>query len=391
MGKLTWCLRHYAWVVLACVLAAAAAPLLVYKVTTTYEAQALVVATQLTMNQAALPQMATSVFDDGAVAARVATDPAIGGDTSDLIPDRLSVVAAQDSITLVVQARDEDPAAAARIADLAAGAFVDELNRGGPGVGVFEVQAQASVPTEPVSALSPLLLAALGAAAGLVLGLGLVALIVTVRRPVVTAGDVEAAVGVPLLGTVRLPHTMRRGYPGPLGVRGLAPVVRWLAATPPGRLVLISSRSAVGVRHRIYVMVAIALSTLRPVRLEAPEELIDAVRRHGNEDSTAWRDGLAPEHPGGLVFVDGGSSLEIIDPARTSVSVAAVAPRGVSRQRLRALAADFVDAGLVGIVLVRVPPSYRAAVARQARATSSAPVRTAHLPRPADVPEPGRA
>ena len=107
--------------------------------------------------------------------------------------------------------------------------------------------------------------------------MGLVALIVTLRRPCVTSRDVETAIGVPLLGTVALPRAMPGTYLGARGVRGIATVTRWLSTIPSGRVSLISSTPSEGMRHRIFVMVAIAMSTIRPVRLEARRELLDAV------------------------------------------------------------------------------------------------------------------
>jgi hypothetical protein len=378
-------------VVIACVLALAAAPLILTPGAPTYQAEALVVTRQLAQNERILPHLGEAVFANGAVAARVATDPAIGGVTRGLIPDRLSVVAPKDAVVFVVQARDTDPATAARLANLAGAAFVDELNRPGAGVGVFALQAQAVVPSEPLSTVSPKARAALGAVAGCILGLGLVALIAAVRRPVVTSHDVEGAAGVPLLGTVQLPRMAHGTYAGPLGVRGIATVTRWLATVPPGRLLIVSPPSAGGIRHRIYVMAAVALWTLRTVRFEAPGELIDAIREHCVEHREARRTvHPRPDAADELVLVDGGSAFEIIDPATTNVSVVAVAPLGASRRRLRALAFDYGDGGLVGVVLVDVRPGIQRAAARRARAAASAPA-TAGALREVSVPEPERA
>lgn len=389
-GRLIWCLRHYAWVVIACTLALAAAPLLIAPSAPTYQADALVVGRQLTVHPRVLPQLAATVFADGAVEARVASDPAIHGDTDGLIPDRLSVVAAQDSIAMVVQARDPDPATAVRLADLAAAALVDELNRGGAGVGAFALQAQAVASPEPLPELAPQVKVAIGALAGLVLGLGIVALTATIRRPVVTAQDVEGVAGVPLLGTVQLPPKSH-GYPGPLGVRGIATVARWLASVPPGRLMLISPPSVVAIRHRIYVMAAVALSTLRSLRFEAPRELVDAIHQHRLAlpvpDSAPGPRRTADE----LVLVDGGSPLDIVDPLTENAAVVAVAPRGVSRRRLRTLTVDYMDGGLVGVVLVEVRRGLRRGRARRSHSAALAPATAGEVERASDVPEPERA
>jgi capsular polysaccharide biosynthesis protein len=359
-SRLLWCLRKFWWVIAVCVVAGAAAPLALTRSEPIYQADALVFARQLNMNSRVLPRLADAVFTSGAVEARVVADPAVGGETGELIPDRLSVVAAEDSIVLVVQARHADPAIAARMANTGASAFVEELGRTGAGVGEFALQSQAIVPTEAMHAPSFPARAGLGALGGLGLGLGLVALITAVRRPIVSAYDVRDASGVPLVGKVRLQHIPPGSYPGPMGVRGIATVARWLATVPPGRLLLVSSPAAAGLRHRIFVMCGVALWTLRKVRFEAPTSLVQAIREHCVEHRDAGR----VVHPRGesadaLTLVDNGSTLEIIDPVETNVSVVAVAPLGVSRRHLRAVTSDFAGSGLVGVVLVDAAPGLR--------------------------------
>jgi capsular polysaccharide biosynthesis protein len=391
--RLLWCLRHYAWVVLTCILACAAIPLILAPAAPDYQASALVVTRQLATDSQVLPQLAESVFTDGAVEAAVAADSAVGVGTTHLIPNRVSLVAAQDSVVLIVQARDRDPAIAARLANVAADAYVDELNRGGAGVGDFAVQAPAVVPSAPLSALPSYTGAALGGLAGAVLGLGLVALIGAVRKPVVTAGDVQDSTGVPLLGTVQLPAAQAGEYPGPLGVSGIPSLTRWLAAAPPGRLLFISPQTAVALRQRLYVMVAVALSPLRTLRFDGPPALVEAIEEHRLELRRAGR----VVHPAvgtddELVLCDGGSPLDLIDPAVSRVSVVAVAPVGVSQRRIRGLTADYVDNGLLGIVLVEGRVGSPRAADRRPRGSvaPSAPGRSPHGPT-GGVEEPERA
>ena len=386
--KLRWCLGHFGWVALVCVLIGAAVPLLAVPAERTYQAEALVVARQLTVNPRVLPSLAEAVFADGAVAAAVVADPelgpAVGGGTSGLVPDKLSVVAGPDSVTMVVQARDDDPVTAARVADLAAQAYAAELNRTGSGVGEFAVNSSAVIPSAPLDVISAPLRAGLGALAGLVLGLGLIALIGALRQPCVTSGDIKDAVGVPLLGVVELPRAKPGTYLGARGVRGIASVTRWLATAPPGRLTLISQPSAEGMRHRIYVMVAIAMSTVRPVRLQAPPEIVDAVRAQSPRTGDQRHAEPRPGGTGELYLVDGGSPSEIVDPAAAPVYVIAVAPLGIAPQRLRALALDYRDGGLLGVILVKRRLGIRA---RRGFGRSPAPMTRAVRPAE-DVPEP---
>jgi hypothetical protein len=381
--RLVWCLRHYGWVLVVCVLVGAAVPLLVVSPGTTFQAEGVVVARQLTANPRVLPSLAEAVFADGAVASAVGADPAAGG-TGGLIPDRLSVVTGPDSITMEVQYRDEDPGTAAHLAGVAADAFAAELNRAGAGVGLFSVQSAPVIPTVPLDTLADSVRAGLGALAGLVIGLGLVALIAVLRRPCVTSDDVDGAVGVRLLGTVDLPRSAPGVYLGARGVRGIATVTRWLATTPPGRLTFISTPSASGIRHRIYVMVAIAMSTVRSLRLEAHPEIVEAVRRHSPHAADATPAGAHSQETGELILADGGSPVQIADPADTSAFFVAVAPLGISQRRLRALALDYFNAGLVGVVLVQ-----RRLLGRPGKVTPGSPEQAARaVPDPTDVPTP---
>jgi hypothetical protein len=375
------------------VFAGAATPLLLAPAAPDYEADALVVARQLKTRPEALPPLGETVFSDGAVAAAVAADPSVGGSPAGMIPDRLNVVAAKDSVVLVVQAFDLDPIIAAQMANVAADAFVAELNRPGAGVGQFVVQTKAIVPSEPGTVLPPRTRAALGGLAGFALGLGLVALLAVIRRPVVSARHVEDAAGVPLLGTVQLPRTRHGRYAGPLGIRGIANVTRWFAGAPPGRLLLISNRSADALRHRLFVMAGVALWTVRAMRFIGPEDLVGAIRQHCAQHRDAGRSvQRRPEPADELVLVDGGSAFELLDPATSTVSVAAVAPLGTPRRRLRALAAEYADGGLLGVVLIDVrlgaqrTATRRAVLARRERAATTttlpAEATTAPLPEP---------
>jgi hypothetical protein len=379
--RLLWCLRHYAWVLVVCILALAAAPLMLAPAVPTYQADALVVARELTMSPDALPALAETVFDGGAVEASVTADPAVQDDV-ELIPDRLSVEAAEDSIALVVQARDANAATAVRMANLAADSFTLELNRAGVGVGEFVVQARAILPTQPLTQPRPEVRAAFGALAGLALGLGIIALLAVMRKPVITFEEVEAAAGVPLLGTVQLRRRWRAGYAEPLGVPGIARVTRGLTNLPSSRLLLVGPATSTDssdswIRDRLFVMIGAALSGVRRMRFEGPSHLVGAIQRLGADR----RELPGGRHPAGdagreLVLMHHASPLELIDPASNGVSVVAVAQRGVPQRALRDLAAEYAGGGLLGVVLVDVRPGGQRAGGKPVRApaASRAPV-----------------
>lgn len=377
--RLAWSLRAYGWMVLACASAGAAAPLLVTATPPLYESDVLVIARDLPVDKTVLPRLGDAVFDSGGVASAVAAAPDVGVPAGDLIPERLSLVAAEDSIIYVVQARHTEPTRAADMANVAAAAFVEELNRAGTGVGEFAVQTQALVPTQPLDEVDRGWFVAAGALAGTILGVALVILIAALRRPVIAARDVEEAAGVPVVGTLELPGVGRQALLSGPHARGSAALARQISTVKPGRLLLLAPTSAAAMRRSVYVMVAVALSLLRPVRLEASPAVTDIVRARAGER----RRPLQPPAPGSppageLVLVEGDPGMEIVDPAKTILSVLAVVPRGISRRRFQALVRDIAGDELIGVVLVEVRSTVRrfggwlaqVAMAGKARATS---------------------
>ena len=185
-------------------------------------------------------------------------------------------------------------------------------------------------------------------------------------------GDVEDAVGVPLLGALQLPLVAPGATPEPLHVPGIAAVTRRLAAMPPGRLLLLSPRRPSPIR-RLGLRVGRrgARRPLRRLRLEAPPRLLDAARerrdglRDVRPDAEPEPDGAAGE----LVLVDGGVPVSEIDRpgADRSCRSSRSRPAGVSRRRLRLLAADYLGDELVGVVLVDVGTGRRRAARGRAR------------------------
>jgi hypothetical protein len=323
----------------------------------TYEAQSLVVSLQLGtgVTTKALPQLGATLFYSGAVAAQVVADPAVGGDPTTLIPNQVDVIVAQDSVVFTVVGRASDPVQAKRLADLAAAAFVSELNRPGPGVGVFKVQNEARVPTDAQDVIGLPVLVGAGALAGLLLSLGILALIAAVRRPVIEAVDVESTLGTRVLGTVLLPAAPSGKFSGPAGVPGIAPITRWMAGAPSGLLLMVSDARTGPVRQQILVMLAVTLARYRPTSVQGAAPLRDAVeaqRRHAGIDDQKT---AGAQKPAGdeLVFVDGDDPHALVDP-RVPLSVVLVIRQGTSRARLRAAASEHRPGELFGVVIVDV-------------------------------------
>lgn len=357
LAHLGWSLRAYGGLVLACAVGlGVVVPIVGSAQQATYEAEALVVASRFEPDLRALPQFAAAVFTNGAVGRQVAADPAMAGLPPTVVAQRLEVVTTEDSIALQVIGRDSDPVEAALLTNLAAEAFVEELNSSGEGIGSFGLQAPAQVPGEPAQDTTDIpIAAAVGATAGAILGFGLIALIAALRRAVLEAADVESTLGLRFLGRVVLPPAAADGFPGPRGVVGVPSVARWLAEAPTRRVILVSTRQAAAARQRLFVMLAVALSPVRATSVEAPTVLEDAVAAHLGIDSGP----TAVQRVGGpgdeLVLIDGAEPFQALLQSDDAGSVVLVIRRGTPLARLRALAADYLEEELFGVVIVDEP------------------------------------
>lgn len=233
-SQVRWVVRHYGRVVAALVVAA----LLVATVVTLatrgdarYRATALVIATGVELRPEQIPRFAESVFDSGAVAERVVRAQGLAVDPRQMVPEQIEMDPVPDSIAFDVHGFSADPQQAAALANAAALAFVAELNKAGPGVGVFALQDPARVPATPARPGVPLPVAWLIAivSAGL-LSLALVGMLMGLRRPVLTPADAEKAAHKPVLATVTLSRSSRdRAH----GVRVLARRLLEVAAQGP--------------------------------------------------------------------------------------------------------------------------------------------------------------
>ena len=91
----------------------------------------------------ALSDYAEAVFHNGDVAPAVTEHVQNLGDYEDVIPDRVSLVTKEHSIVFRVVGHHPDPEIAAEIANVAAIAFVEDLNAAGAGVGTFTLHSEA--------------------------------------------------------------------------------------------------------------------------------------------------------------------------------------------------------------------------------------------------------
>ncbi len=242
LTRISYAFRRYWWLALIIVgittLAAATLGSRVSSNVAIYEADALVVARTLEIRAEELPRAAAAVFRAGAVARSVASEMGNEIDPDDLIPDQLDLEPVESTIAMRVVGKDSDPQVAADLANLGGAALVRELNRVGPGFGVFSLHTEAVAPSSASNDPPPL--SAIGFVAGLIMAVGLIGLIVSVQRPVLDPRQAASIAGKPLLGDIVLDSSDNVGSLA--NIPGLAPVANSLGIEPGKVRYLVSTQ-----------------------------------------------------------------------------------------------------------------------------------------------------
>ncbi len=336
---LRWGVRRYAWLVLLCVaVVGVLLPFQELNKKARYTSESLVVAVDLTADLKTLPRLGEAVFDDGTVAQVVSQQFGTAGDAEDVIPKLASVVTEQDSLVMHVQGHSGNGQESADIANAAAAAFVLELNKAGSGVGSFRVLSTAVPPVErdePLQA-APYSVST-GLAAGLIIGLGVLILLLVLRRPVVEPSGAARATDLPVFGTVTMPRTGGGSPPAPDEARGLAPVCRQLLDWSPSTVIVTGPDTAAQERHHLSRLLGDVFASVRQLPLPGADGM-ETGEGHQLDDRA-------------ISVVDGSSSIDLISPGARSFVVLAV-PVGVGVARLRDLARDLTGVPSA-IVLVR--------------------------------------
>lgn len=219
ISRLGWGARHWAAVLVPLLVNCLTVALLVTadeRRDDSYRAEALIVASQLEVPHRHLARLGQTVFASPTLAAKVYTRLQLAPDFGSLIPEHITMKPVPNSIVYVVQARAADPEWAILMANTAADAFVEELNRVGDGVGTFRVQTRAAEPL--AQSVAPLSLpVALGVAlvAGALLLVSLLALLLRWRRPLLTAAEVSDIVDAPVIAAPAVPRSFLAGRRDP--------------------------------------------------------------------------------------------------------------------------------------------------------------------------------
>lgn len=301
-----WLIRHYAPVALAVVLLTTAAGLAVVSAlarSAPYVATALVIASDVQIRPEQLPRFGESVFASGTVAADVTRDLDLQQDYRTLVPDVIEMDPVPESISFLVHGRADGPAQAARLADAAAVAFVNQLNKAGAGVGIFVLQDTARPPLERDARGPGLALAVvISFIAGTILAVVVIWTLFNLRGPVVSAQEAARVASGRLLAIVHMRRRSRKSRIRPSGLRKLA---RELLALPSDVVVLAGTRRSTTTRTRLTA----ALS-------EIPEVASRLAVLPSAEDVTA---GLYDRRAAVVLVVEQGTPAAHVDAVRANL------------------------------------------------------------------------
>lgn len=202
--------------------------------------------------------------------------------------------------------------------------------------------------------------------AGLIFGLGVLALFFVLRSPLVDPSRIESVVDVPALGIVTMPRLGRRKFSGPVVVTGLAPLLREVSGPGVDRIELVSPPRADKARSRLALVLALALASSRRVRLHGSDRVLSKVPQGGFSGGGADGDlrslgGPSPlqttspdKELDGVTVLDGVSlDKRLGSPPPPSTVTVLVLPEGYPEPGLRHFKRALTDNDLSGFVLVR--------------------------------------
>ncbi|MBA2455079.1 MAG: hypothetical protein H0V48_00840 [Nocardioidaceae bacterium] len=388
-GALSWGLRRYAWLVLLFVAGIGVlVPVMEARAAPVYEAKAVVAvkgALELP-NLDSLPKTGDLVFRSGAVADSVRFALELPPSAA-VTPSKVELVAGQDIYGFEIIGRSTDAETAATTADVAAAAFVIELNE--LVVGEFFIQNSAGVPTNSVQPLGGDYVAiAIGIIAGAIAGIGAVALLLVIRHPVVDAASAEDVTGAPVMGRVGIPTG--RSRVDEQDVTGIAPLCRRLLESSADVILLASPTKRTNQRHKLAWALSSVLGKIRRTRLVSGGRTTPPTSGRRQDGHPVDLRAVAQDDPrDDLVVIDGPSLDQVAGRSPHALTLLLV-PEGIGAGALREIAEQYLDGGPTGLVLVR--PTKRRPFSRHAKAEpNSEPMRvgrSSQQPRTGDGQEP---
>jgi hypothetical protein len=333
-------------------LAVVATPGLVNDEDVLYEASAVVVAKELTIRPEGLPRFATAVFEGGSVAeAAVAADPTLPYAADKLIPDHVQAKPFENTVVIEIIAEDRNAELAARLANTVSRAYVRVLNeRAGPTVGVFEILDTARTPTTPSAAGGKASALVVGVLTGLLVACAGLVVLLSVRRPILSAADASRIAGVPVLANLKLGHgRRRRDVSLPPGSAALA---RQLFPGLSGMCALLDTERSAQARRKVAMLLC---------RVLEPGGEVYLVSAAGPAGWPELRDGsvtISTSIPTGRVWAR--SPILIDDPNEADLPLlqppnarlALVVVNGGTEAALEVALSRFIPGDLAGLVFV---------------------------------------
>lgn len=340
---LAWGLRSYAWVVVAFTVGlGVVVPFVLSQAPQTYEASAQAGPSGRVRlpNLDALPKVAASVFSNVYNAEEVRS--VAGVDEGDALPPgAIELVAAQDNVVFTVVGRGETADEAKALADAATAVFVRELGKYTIAIGPYSVSTLAETPQEPMAQVGGITSWALGILAGLLAGVGVVALICMIRRPVIDTVSTEEAVGAPVFARLAL----HRGRAAPTG---MAPLCRRILAEPTDLLLLVGPQRT---RQDRTDLTEELVRWLGRVRRVVPLGRRAGGEAFGSVSLTAHGSGAGADESSELLVIEDASPVEVATrPDRSLILL--VVREGLPERRLRDYAEQYLDGDDTAIVLV---------------------------------------
>ncbi len=338
-GVLAWGLRRYAWLItLFVIVLGVVVPGVIEQRREEYQATAQVgpVRPLRISNVDVLPKLGTDVFDYVLSDPQVKQAAGLTGSQS-LSREELSLVAAQDNVVFSVVARGTDPVATSNLANVAASVFVDELNIYSQSVGTFSVGHLADVPTQPLPTLGGPVTSVIGVASGLLFGIGVVALLLVVRRPVIDVTTAELESGAEVLGRI----TLGRGR---ASATGLTQLCHRIVSKPTRMVLMAGPRRQRRHRHELADEMVLWLSRVRHVMSIGSREPVEEFGAASLAERTVSDDEL--------IIVNDASPVDVATRPEQSLTLLVV-PEGISRSALHEQARQYVDGGAVAMVMVR--------------------------------------
>ena len=324
-----------------------------------YRASALIITQRLSIESTQFPSLAEAIFTSGTVANGAVVNGKLPYDPSDLIPTHAQIEPIEDSGALYVIGRDRNPELAVETANAAAEALEKELNQTGE-LGTFSLQSNAlpELVTEEERLALPILVL-MGGVAGLLNALGLIGVILLVRRPVLNASDAAELAGATPLIVLNFPRVTDDAPMKPQFVGGLSSLASWLFPEGRGVGVLVSCEGSESERTHVALLLSQVMArSSRVVLVRSHDPAVQEIySRMPRQRHISVSDDVPGARPGTgkAVVIDGPTTRDQDVPQHIppTASTLLVVKEGTPGRAVEVAGGQFLPGDSVGVVCVR--------------------------------------